>query len=284
MTPPRVSMIVPVFEPHPVYFPAAIASVLAQTYTDFELIIVEDPSHCSGRTLLAGLDDPRIRYIENEARTSLPRQHNRGLAEARGRFICRFDADDICEPDRVQRQVDFLVAHPEVDVLGSCLTVIDEHSTVVGYRRYPTDHAAIVAALRRFNPIANSSVMYRREVYERFGGKRDSPLPAQDYEWYSRVARGGVRFANLAEPVVRYRLHAQMTPAKLKGTLLTTLEVKNMYWRTGMDLRSRVIMVMERALLLLPAWLVRRLFIAVRYRRPGARRPVPAALSNRKPD
>jgi glycosyltransferase involved in cell wall biosynthesis len=267
MTSPLVSVVVPVYEPHPVYFRQAIESVLAQTLTAFELIIVEDPSAASGRAVLAGLDDARIRYFTNETRTSLPRQYNRGLAETRGRFIARFDADDVCEPQRLQRQLDFLLAHPDVDVVGSCLTIIDEHSRVVGHRRYPLEHKAILSAIRRFNPIANSSVMFRREVYERFGGKRDAPLPAQDYEWYSRLASGGARFANLAEPLVRYRQYGQMKPSKLRGTLQTTLEVKNMYWRTGMDVRSRAMMVVERGLLLLPAWLVYRMFRAVRYRR-----------------
>jgi glycosyltransferase involved in cell wall biosynthesis len=269
MTTPLVSVVVPVFEPHPVYFRQAIVSILAQSFRDFELIVVEDPSASSGQALLAGLNDPRLKYILNAERTSLPRQHNRGLAEARGQFICRCDADDICEPQRIERELMYLQAHPDVDVVGSCLTIIDEESKVIGQRRYPLEHDAIVAAMHRYNPIANSSVMYRRAVYERFGGKRDSALPAQDYEWYSRVASGGARFANLPERLVRYRVHAQMGREKLRGTLLTTLEVKNMYWRPGMDLTSRVIMMLERGLLFLPAGLVRRLFMAVRYRRPS---------------
>lgn len=271
MTAPLVSIVVPVFEPHPVYFPQAIESVLAQTFTDFELIIVEDPSSCSGRNLLAGLDDPRIRYFANEARTSLPRQHNRGLTEARGRFICRFDADDICEPQRLERELAFLQDHPDIDVVGSALTVINEQSTVIGQRRYPTSHAAIVAAMRRFNPIANSTVMFRREVHERFGGWRDAVLPAQDYEWYSRLAAGGARFANLGEPLVRYRLHRQsIKSSKLRGTILTTLDVKNMYWRRDMDVTARAIMAAERVLLWLPERLVLKLFAAIRYGRPRA--------------
>jgi glycosyltransferase involved in cell wall biosynthesis len=276
MATPLISVVVPVFQPDPVFFRQAIQSLLAQSFSHIEVIIVEDPSSSSGRQLLAGIDDARVVHIVNVQRTSLPRQHNRGLAEARGRFICRFDADDICEPDRVQREFEFLSAHPEVDVVGSFLTVIDEQSKIVGERRYPIEHTAIVSAMRRFNPIANSTVMFRREVYERFGGWRDSTLPAQDYEWYSRLAAGGARFANLPEALVRYRLHgSSIKSSKLRGTIHTTLEVKNMYWRRDMDLGSRVMMAAERALLLLPAWLVFRLFAAVRYRRarPDTGRP-----------
>lgn len=265
---PLVSIVVPVFEPHPVFFRQAIDSVLAQSFSGFELIIVEDPSPAQGQAMLAGLSDPRLTYLLNTERTSLPRQHNRGLAEARGRFICRFDADDICEPHRLERELAFLQAHPDVDVVGSSLTVINDQGTVVGSRRYPTDHASIVAAMRRFNPIANSTVMFRREVYERFGGWRDSTLPAQDYEWYSRLGAGGARFANLAEPLVRYRLHGgSIKSSQLRGTIRTTIDVKRMYWVPHMDLASRMMLLAEQALLFLPAWLVLKLFVAIRYGR-----------------
>ena len=268
MTTPIVSVIVPVYQPDPQFFRQAITSVLAQTHRDLELIVVEDPSASSGRAILDGIDDPRLHYIVNPERTSLPRQHNRGLAETRGRFICRFDADDVCEPERVARELSFLQAHPDIDVVGSALTVIDERGIAIGTRAYPTNHAAIVAAMQRFNPIANSSVMFRREVYDKFGGWRDATLPAQDYEWYSRLATGGVRFANLAEPLVRYRLHGQsIKSSKLQGTIKTTLEVKEMYWRRDMDLTSRAVMTLERILLYLPDWLILKLFVAVRYGR-----------------
>lgn len=268
MTTSLVTIIVPVFKPHPVYFPLAIDSVLRQSFTDFELIVVEDPSSSSGQAMLAGVTDPRLRYILNGERTSLPRQHNRGLAEARGRFICRFDADDICEPNRIESQIAYLETHPDVDVVGSSLTVIDEDARVIGSRKYPTRHQDIVSAMRRFNPIANSTVMFRREVYERFGGWRDSVLPAQDYEWYSRLGAGGARFANLDAPLVRYRLHGgSIKSSQLRGTILTTIDVKRTYWLKDMDAASRAMLFAEQLLLLLPSWLVLKLFVAIRYGR-----------------
>lgn len=266
MTPPLVSVVVPVFEPHPRYFRQAIDSVLQQSFRDFELIVVEDPSSSSGRSALSGITDARLRHIVNAQRTSLPQQHNRGLAESRGRFICRFDADDICEPQRLERELDFLRAHPDIGVVGSTLTVIDEQSQVIGVRRYPADHQDIVSAMRRYNPIANSTVMFRREVYERCGGWRESALPAQDYEWYSRLAVAGVRYANLQEPLVRYRIHrGSLKASQLRGTILTTIDVKRTYWN-DMDVVSRATLWAEHLLLLLPSWLVLKMFMAIRYR------------------
>ena len=146
---PLVSIVVPVFQPHPVFFRAAIQSLIEQSFPDIEVIIVEDPSSMSAREVLAEMHDSRIVHVMNSQRTSLSRQHNRGLSMARGTFLCRFDADDICEPDRVERELAFLRDHPEVDVVGSSLAIIDEHARIVGRRPYPTSHTSILASLRR---------------------------------------------------------------------------------------------------------------------------------------
>jgi glycosyltransferase involved in cell wall biosynthesis len=264
---PVVSIVVPVFQPHPVYFRAAIESLLRQSFADLEIIVVEDPSPSSGLAILAGIDDARLVHIVNAERTSLPRQHNRGLAAARGTFLCRFDADDVSHPDRIARQLEFLRSTPDVDVVGTWLTVIDSESRPIGERRYPTKHAEIIQTMCRYNPIANSSVMFRRQIYERFGGWRDSTRPAQDYEWYSRIATGGARFANLPETLVSYRLHpGSIKSSKLRDTIRTTLEVKRLYWSGDMGVGARCLMALERALLLLPPALVLQLFLHSRYR------------------
>ncbi|HUP50024.1 MAG TPA: glycosyltransferase [Thermoanaerobaculia bacterium] len=266
---PLVSIVLPVIEPHRRYFREAVESVVAQTLPDFELLLIEDPSLSSGVESLSGLSDPRIRHVVNRARTSLPEQHNLGLSMCRAPFICRFDADDVCEQDRLERQLAFLQANPDVSIVSSALRVIDEEGRTIGFRRYPVSHDEILRAFPFSNPIANSAVMFRREVYERFGGWRtDSPLPAQDYEWYSRVAIAGVRFANLVDPLVRYRLHAgSIKSTKLRETLRSTLETKRRYWSNDMGLKARAVMFGERLLLHLPPRLVFALFSRLRYGR-----------------
>src|SRR6185436_11184430 len=144
---PLVSVMMPVLDPHPVYFRAAVESVLAQTLTDLELVIVEDPGRSSGAEILSGIADPRIRHICNPKRTSLVDQRNRALAEARADFVAMLDADDIAKPERLQKQYDYLQAYPNVDVLGTQLFIIDESGKQLGFRSYPLKHAQIVAAM-----------------------------------------------------------------------------------------------------------------------------------------
>ncbi|MDP9194193.1 MAG: glycosyltransferase [Acidobacteriota bacterium] len=271
-TTPLVSVVMPLRFPDERFFPAAVRSILEQTLTNIELIIVEDPSPRSGRSMLGELaNDPRLRYIENDYPTGLPQQHNRAVSEARGELIARFDADDLSEPHRLARQAELMTQHADVGVIASFIQIIDESDREVGVRTYPTEHAAIVRAMHRYNPISGSNAMFRRRVVDAVGGWReDSELPAQDYEWYSRVARAGFRFAIVPEPLIRYRIHpSQIKSTKLRGTLRTTLEVKRRYWYSEMNLLSKIRMRLEMLLLLAPPSLVAWLFRTMHYRRTG---------------
>jgi glycosyltransferase involved in cell wall biosynthesis len=280
VTTPLVSVVMPLRFPDDRFFPAAVRSILEQTLANIELIIVEDPSPRSGKSMLGELaHDPRLRYIENDQPTGLPQQHNRAVAEARGELIARFDADDISEPHRLARQAELMTQRADVDVIASFIRIIDESDREVGTRTYPTEHAAIVRAMHRYNPISGSNAMFRRRVVDVVGGWReDSDLPAQDYDWYSRVARAGFRFAIIPEPLIRYRIHsAQIKSTKLRGTLRTTLEVKRRFWYPEMDLLSKIRMHLERLLLFAPSPFVTWLFKRIHYRR--SHRPGGPSLS-----
>ncbi len=258
----------PVYRPHPGYLAEALDSVLAQTISDWELVIVEDPSDSPGTQVILQRADPRIRYFLNTERTGLARQHNRAVAQARAELIARFDADDICEPDRLEKQVSFLESHPDIDVVASQLRIIDGAGLIIGVRRYPQEHTAIVRAMHRGNPISGSNAMFRSRVAADVGGWRENiDRPAQDYEWYSRVASRGYRFAVHPDPLIRYRRHTeQIKHRKLRGTLLTTLEVKWRYWLRSMGPVSLLLLAGEGLLLVMPPKLVLWLFARISYK------------------
>jgi glycosyltransferase involved in cell wall biosynthesis len=265
---PRVSVVMPVYRPNPDFLAEAIDSILNQTLEDWELVIVEDPSDRPGRNVVELRRDERIRYLLGSDRTGLARQHNRAVAESRGEYVARFDADDICEPDRLEKQATFLDERSDVDVVASQLQIIDESGSQIGVRNYPLAHDAIVAAMRRYNPISGSNVMFRRRVVDTVGGWRENvDLPAQDYEWFSRVASRGFRFATHPHRLIRYRRHGeQIKNQNLRGTILTTLDVKRRYWLRSMDPASLLLFVGEALLLTLPTPAVLWLLRMVRYR------------------
>ncbi len=259
---PSVSVLMPVWNPHPDYFRQAVQSILNQTFSDWELVIVEDPSPHPAADILSLFDDPRIRHFVNPQRTSLVEQRNRTLHEARAELVACADADDICEPERLEKQVAFMKAHPEVTVLGTQLAVIDDSGKLLGYRLYPCDHDAIVRAMRLYNPIANPGVMFRRQAALEVGGYRYGKYPkVEDYDLWCRLAKRGARFANLPEALVRYRIQPEGMASKAHSTLQGTMEIKKMHWGNEMDGRARLRLVAERLLLLLPPRLVVWLFL-----------------------
>jgi len=262
MSSPLVSVVMPVLNPHPVYFPQAVESVLNQTLTDLELLVVEAPSQRSAGDYLAKYADLRVRHLRLDGPTTLVAQRNCGLAEARSELVALMDADDVCEPDRLAVQVEFMMNHPETTVLGSEIQIIDAQGRLRGYREYPRDHEAIVAAMPSFNPIAQPSVMLRKSRVLAAGGYLYSRFPAtEDYELWCRLAVHGERFANLPRPLLRYRIHPDgAKTSMLRGILRGTLEVKEMYWRGRMGWALRFRRLAERALLLLPPSLVLWLF------------------------
>lgn len=259
---PRVSVVISVIDPHPVYFPEAVASILEQTLGDLELIIVEEPSVTACAPLLARFDDPRVRHDRHPTRTTLVQQRNRGIALARAELIALLDADDIAEPERLIQQADFMDRHPDIAVLGTQLRLIDEAGRDLGLRPYPTAPEDIQAALPLHNPIGQPSVMYRRSVVQAAGGYRQSDLPATDYELWCRLAAGGARLANLDAPLVRYRIHPTgMKATKLRDTLRATIAIKREYFGKQLSARARLRMLGEQLLLRLPPPLVLRLFV-----------------------
>jgi glycosyltransferase involved in cell wall biosynthesis len=269
MSEPAVTVVMPVWRADARHFREALESVLAQTLSNFELIVMEDPSESPGTDIVRRLNDPRIRYLLNDRRTSIVAQHNRAVALARSPLIARFDADDVCEPSRLRRQKDFLDSHPAIGVVGCQLRVIDPEGRVIGERRYPTEPAEVRATFKRFNPIANPGVMFRKSVVDEHGGWTEGCNGvARDYEWFSRLAAAGVAFANCDEPLVRYRLHpSSLKSQRLHATLRTTYEVKRYYWLREMGVVDRAMMLAERGLVILPPRLVLWLFRHGRIRR-----------------
>lgn len=195
------------------WIPRAIASVLAQTLTDLELVVVDDGSTDATAALLAGVRDPRL-VVERQARAGLTVALNRGLGRARALLIARLDADDVALPARLERQRAFLQAHPEVGLLGTAARVVDESDRDVEIIQPPEDDHAIRRALIRRNPFVHSSVMLRRALVSSVGGYDVSFAVAQDYDLWLRLS-AITRMANLAEPlVIRHLVAGRVTAAR----------------------------------------------------------------------
>ena len=256
----------PVYRTPQDYLRKAIDSILNQTLTNFELIIVEDPSDRTSDNVVAEFDDSRITYHLNSQRTGLVAQRNLALSKARGNWIAKADSDDVSEPNRLECQTEFLRQNPNVGVVSSWLKIIDDNDRESGLRRYPTDSESIRKMFRRRNPIAQPAVLFRRELYAQFGGYPEGFPVCQDYAYWSHLAVNGVRFANLDDPLVRYRQHNQSIKAtKLRETLQATIEIKKRYWQSELTITDRLRIHGEKVLQMLPPTFVTWMFEKLTY-------------------
>jgi len=203
------------------YLGPAIESLLAQSYADFELIIVDDGSTDGSSTVAERFADPRVRLVRNAANRGQTACLNQGLALARGEFVARQDADDLSHPDRLEKQTRFLDDHPEIALVGANAVEIDGSGRSLGRTDLPRDTPSIRWGNLFFNSFLHSAASFRAKVIrEEFGGY-DEAFWCQDYALFSRVARQhGV--ANLAEPLISLRVH----PESMMRSPTSRLEVE----------------------------------------------------------
>jgi hypothetical protein len=186
---------------------AAIESVLAQTWRDFEFLILDDASTDDSVAQVEAFRDPRIRLIRLPENIGLTRSLNAGLREARGEFVARQDADDLSAPSRLEKQIAFLDAHPEVPLVGTQGRLIDAKGRSRGLRDLPMEPVAIRWLSLLDNPIIHTAAMFRVAIIrDEFGGYDESFPCCQDYDLWARVlARHPA--GNLAERLVSVREH-----------------------------------------------------------------------------
>jgi glycosyltransferase involved in cell wall biosynthesis len=202
------------------YLPESVGSLLAQTFTDFELLVIDDGSTDGAADFLRTLADPRVRVVRNETNLGLTRSLNIGLDEATGTYVARMDADDVALPRRLEKQLDFLEANPDVGVLGTSRTLIDEGGNFVAEAPALPDDRSIRRKCLLGNPLAHPTVMLRRDVFDRHGLRYDERYAtAQDYELWTRLLPL-TKAANLPEPLLRYRLRNGSVGATRKAEQL----------------------------------------------------------------
>ena len=257
------------------YLEEALDSVLAQTYSNLELVVVDDGSSDSTWSILE-------RYASQDARVRAFRTaHNSGIVETRNRafreasddaaYFAVLDSDDVCMPERIARQVAFLEAHPDHALVGGNTLIIDEGSRVVGQRVYPQSAEAIRKVITRYNPIAQPTVMIRRSALDEVGVYDVRYPRCQDYDLWLRMA---ARFpiANLPEMTLKYRISGtQGKTTHLKESLRYTIELQRrwLFHRRLFQPENVAYWVAEHGLLALPDRLTLWLFKRVTYRPAG---------------
>jgi glycosyltransferase EpsE len=202
-----ISVLISVFNDRKFIFDST-NSLFPRSVEDSEIILVDDCSSDGSSEFLQELADkyPYVKIIKNSVNMGLAKSLNIALSHAKYDYIARIDADDMCEPRRLQAQLNYMLAHQEIDILGSNATLIDMQSNTVGQSNVPLDHDSIVKALKYRNPMIHPSIMMKRNALEQLGGYNESLRKAQDLDLWHRAVKAGLIFANLPEPLIRYRI------------------------------------------------------------------------------
>ncbi len=220
-----VSVIMPVYNGARFLAPA-IRSILAQTYPDWELLVIDDGSQDDSRAIAAGFDDPRIRVLVNGVNRGLVHTRNRGLDEATGRYVAFLDSDDIARPRRLEKQIHHLEHHPELGGIGAWVQPIDADSTPSPYLWKLPGSAAITRSLLLFRGQFNTSAFTCRTELARRIRFRDEIALAEDYDFYIRLA-DAANLCNLDDVLIECRIHSGNTTRQRRDALRRCLDTLN---------------------------------------------------------
>jgi len=185
----------------------AVESVLAQSLSDFEFVVVDDGSTDATGDILAeyAASDSRV-VVHRQANTGGPEARNRGFRLVSAPLVASLDADDVALPTRLEEQVAFMTEHRDVGVVGGAVSFVDVNGRQFGEWRYPLTDADIRRAFAHTTPLAHPATMIRRDAFFAAGGYRGLLSPAEDIDLWLRI---GDRYelANLPSTVIRYRVH-----------------------------------------------------------------------------
>jgi hypothetical protein len=205
---PTVTVLMTVYNGLPYLF-EAIESILNQTYTDFEFLIVDDASTDGSVEVIQSYRDTRIRLVRNSVNLGQAQSLNRGLEEADGDYVARLDQDDRSHPDRLAEQVSAFENKPSLSIVGTWGRRIDGHGKPTGDRRGTVNNRGdfIGQLLVRRCPFLHPSIMFRRWPILEVGGYDPTFAPAEDYELWTRLAAKGMHAFVIPQTLVEFRVH-----------------------------------------------------------------------------
>ena len=230
MSAPAISVLLPACNAAR-YLRQSLHSVLQQTFEDFELLVVDDGSTDATPDMLREIRDPRLRVLSNERNLGIVGSLNRALGEARGRYIARMDADDVCQPTRFARQVALLDSRPDVVLAGTAMRLF-EHGRLRPARQAPEPDPAVLRWLLHIgNPVVHPSIMFRADAARRLDPYLRAEMQyAEDFDFLHRILPHGM-VAIIPDTLLVYRLHGQNATRTRKAEMLacTTAVLDNAY-------------------------------------------------------
>lgn len=228
---PEISVLVPVYNTEEKHLRECIESILNQTFKDFELIILNDSSSNNAEEVIKSYDDKRILYYKNEKTEEITKSRNKLLSLARGKYIAIQDHDDISFPDRLEKEYNYLENHKDVSIISAWIEVFSE----INYKFHKGKKIKIwkrkefpkVLDFLKQCELIHPVCMWRKNDFEKYNLTYENGYyGSQDYALFSKAVRY-LKFANIQEPLLKYRRHSNNVSRNKKCIKEESLKVKN---------------------------------------------------------
>ncbi len=221
---PLVSVIIPTYNQEK-YIKKTLESVLSQTFKSIEIIVVDDGSTDETAEIVNSFNEPRIIYIWQKNKGPAAAR-NTGIKRAQGKYIAFLDADDLWLREKLERQINFMEKNSEIGLLGTGCYEINHKGEMMSKKIFPTKNKILKKILIRYNPFIQSSIMLKKEIFDKKEGYNESFPQSEDYELWLRIAKN-YKIANLPEYLVMKRYYKEsLSPTKDKEQLLFVLKAK----------------------------------------------------------
>lgn len=220
---PVVSIIMPTYN-RADYLKKAVQSVLDQTFTDFEIIVINNYSTDDTLDVISAFNDNRIKVINFKNEGIIAKSRNQGIIQSVGKYIAFLDDDDLWYPDKLELQIKYLDEHPDFDLVYSSALIIDEHGTRKGllnnYRDAKTGHVFLDLLYENFIPVL--TVLMKRKIIDTNGLLNEDPSmrAAEDFEYWLRASLK-FNFGYIDKPLALYRIHSEGVSMTINRPLLT---------------------------------------------------------------
>ena len=232
---PLVSVVIRTFNQPKEMLELTLNSIVNQTYQNWELIITDDSSSEDTKGVIDSFcsTERRARVIRKPQRMRLVGAMNIGIKECKGDYIAILDADDIALPERFDKQLTYFGAHPECDILGGAMNIINDKSEITSVRYYPEKGLKLLLWMIFRDPVGHPAVMFRRKVFDK-GFYYDESMNSgcEDTEFWFRLRNNGFRIMNIQEPIVNYRVAEDMASKREKDNITNyNARKKNFSWK-----------------------------------------------------
>jgi len=219
-----ITVLLPVFNAG-CHLEKTITSLLRQTFSSFDLLVINDGSTDDSGLIIRSIRDKRIRLVENTKNLGVADTLNRGIELAEGRYIVRMDADDVCKPSRLEKQLNFMEAHPEVGVSGTWIRSFGDQLPII--ERRPANSEAIKAYMLFDNPLFHPTVIMRKSFLDQYRLRYDATFNrTEDYDLWSRAVHF-FPLGNISEPLLKFRCHGKsVTSTSVRSMRTQTIEIQ----------------------------------------------------------